>query len=84
MKKYKFSDINPAYVQNHLLMNVEQKKVNKFMRLSRLVFRWKVTRLIFPDFTAQCFKNFIILVASLALTFKSKHYGEIGKNVLVS
>ena len=73
MKKYKLRDINPAYVQNHLLMNLEQQKVNKFMRLSRLVFQWKVIRLIFRNFTTQSFKNLIIFVASLALTFKSKH-----------
>ena len=73
MKKYKLRDINPAYVQNHLLMNLKQQKVNKFMRLSRLVFQWKVIRLIFRNFTTQSFKNLIIFVASLALTFKSKH-----------
>ena len=73
MKKYKLRDINRAYVQNHLLMNLEQQKVNEFMRLSRLVFQWKVIRLIFRNFTTQWFKNLIIFVASLALTFKSKH-----------
>lgn len=77
MKKYKLRDINRAYVQNHLFRNLEQKKVNKFMTLRRLVFQWKVMRMIFRDFTAQWFKNFIILVASLVLTFKSKYYGEI-------
>ena len=73
MKKYKLRDINRAYVQNHLLRNLEQKKVNKFMRLRILVFQWKVMRMIFRDFTAQWFKNFIILVASLVLTVKFKH-----------